>query len=127
MNIQFCTVNGLSDTHIHSDQPYQTITLAEVEAMVREPVSVDKVKAQWAIFSNYHQFDARKHHAQRERSSFVVLPIDLNEGAPRAGLMAAPTKLRANHRMLSEPSMRAVLHILPVRCVLIGENYMGDV
>ena len=83
MNIQFCTGNGQSDTHIHSGQPYQTKTLDDLLEMVREPASVDKDKAQWAILSNYHQFDARNHKAQKEYGSFVLLPVDLDEGAPQ--------------------------------------------
>jgi len=33
--------------------------------------------------SDYHQFDARKHDAQKEHGSFGVLPVDLDEGAPQ--------------------------------------------
>ena len=83
MNIQFCTGSGQSDTHIYSCQPYQTKTLDDLLEMVREPASVDKDKAQWAILSNYHQFDARNHKAQKEYGSFVLLPVDLDEGAPQ--------------------------------------------
>ena len=83
MNIQFCTGNGQFDTQIKTGQPYQTITLAEIEAMVREPVSVDKDKAQWVIFSDYNKFDARDYGVQTERGSFGVLPVDLDEGAPQ--------------------------------------------
>ncbi|MDC1029650.1 hypothetical protein OAR30_03560, partial [Euryarchaeota archaeon] len=85
MNIQFCTGSGQSDTHIYSYQPYQTKTLDDLLEMVREPASVDKDKAQWAILSNYHQFDARNHKAQKEYGSFVLLPVDLDEGAPQLG------------------------------------------
>lgn len=83
MNIQFCTGSGQSDTHIYSCQPYQTKTMDDLLEMVREPASVDKDKAQWAILSNYHQFDARNHKAQKEYGSFVLLPVDLDEGAPQ--------------------------------------------
>jgi len=83
MNIQFCTGSGQSDTHIYSCQPYQTKTMDDLLEMVREPASVDKDKAQSPIFSNYHQFDARNHKAQKEYGSFVLLPVDLDEGAPQ--------------------------------------------
>ena len=83
MNIQFCTGNGQFDTQIKTGQPYKTITLAEVEAMVREPASVDKDKGQWVVFSDHNQFDARKHEAQKKHGSFGVLTVDLDEGAPQ--------------------------------------------
>ena len=74
----FCSGFGQyhSENHPTNPQPYLTITGKEIEAMVKSPVSVQKDKAQWAVFSI---LKSRIHSEQKENGQFVALWVDIDE------------------------------------------------
>lgn len=72
------TFSGQRDTNIHNGTSYGTISLAEFFAL--GPADCPKESAPAFIPSSYCAFDGRKHVAQRERGSFVVLPGDVDKG-----------------------------------------------
>lgn len=85
---------GQSDTHatilrdgrrnpsVDAGQPYVGITGRELAAMIRNPPSVEKSRAQWMIGSDYLASDARDHEAQRQNGRFHVLTVDIDKNSP---------------------------------------------
>lgn len=94
MNRGCCTGFGSQDTHslILNDgrqnehpsagTPYGTITPDELVAMVANPPTEDKHKAQWIIPSAYVEHDGRSHAAQRNNGSYWWLAADIDKGSP---------------------------------------------
>ena len=74
---------GAFDTLIKQpDQQYESITLAEIAAMVSDPQAKEKSDAAFIIPSAYRAHDGRKHDAQRERGEFHYLALDIDSGSP---------------------------------------------
>jgi len=88
---KFCTGFGQYDTHsiklstgkpntaALAGKPYTGVTEADILAMVGNPPSVAKTKAQWFIPSDYRAHDGRDHEAQRQHGQFWAMPLDLDE------------------------------------------------
>lgn|GEM_PF-1729210 len=70
--------NGSSD----AGKPYVGITGVEITAMIKNPPSVEKSRAQWIIGSDYMEHDARDHDAQRQNGRFHVLTLDIDKNNP---------------------------------------------
>ena len=91
IKIQFCTGFGQYDTHsitlstgkpntaACAGSPYTGVTEADILAMVGNPPSVAKTKAQWFIPSDYRAHDGRDHEAQRQHGHFWAMPLDVDE------------------------------------------------
>jgi len=87
----FCTGFGQYDTHsitlssgkpntaACAGSPYTGVTEADILAMVGNPPSVAKTKAQWFIPSDYRAHDGRDHEAQRQHGQFWAMTLDLDE------------------------------------------------
>ena len=87
----FCTGFGQYDTHsitlssgkpntaACAGSPYTGVTEADILAMVGNPPSVAKTKAQWFIPSDYRAHDGRDHEAQRQHGQFWAMPLDVDE------------------------------------------------
>lgn len=72
----------------HYEQPYSTLSLAEVMAYERTRVAKDQ--AQWVLCSTYNAPDGRKHKVQEAAGRFVMLAVDLDTGnVPGKELLAA--------------------------------------
>jgi len=79
-----CTHIGLCSGHgqYHSinnmthPQPYTTITLEKIEALINDPPCVAKEEAQWAIFSD---LPSRVHAEQREKGCFYAIWADIDD------------------------------------------------
>jgi hypothetical protein len=76
----FLLAHGAYDTRINSGGDYKGIGWGDIIAMVSNPVSTEKDKAPFAIFSDYRQFNGRSHDAQREHGNYTVLPGDIDAG-----------------------------------------------
>lgn len=91
----FCSGFGRPDTHAlrldvgtkderdnpspNAGKPYTTITGVEIARMVTDPPSVPKDRARWFLPSDYAEFDARSHTAQREHGCFWWLVVDADK------------------------------------------------
>ncbi len=73
---------GLYDTHIEANAPYDTISILEIEEMLKNPQSVGKNEAKFIIPSTYHEFDGRVHAVQSEHGHYVMLAGDIDVGSP---------------------------------------------
>lgn len=79
-NTKLCSGFGQyhSDQNKNNAKPYDSITLAQIQAMTEAPQSVAKEKSQWVIFSNLASRDAVK---QRQQGQFYALWADIDEPA----------------------------------------------
>ena len=74
----FVTGKGQYDTRKHADQPYETVSGADILKLVNKPPNVPKESAQWFIPSTYAEHDARSHDAQRKYGVFRWLTLDVD-------------------------------------------------
>ena len=127
---RFCSGFGqyYSENHPTNPQKYQTITLAEIEAMVKSPQSVQKDQAQWAIFST---LKSRIHSEQREQGQFGALWVDIDEKPvgnlsviktmrrilPGVGFISYTTKSATNEN----PKCRVIIFLASL---CSGEDYV---
>jgi len=98
---RFVTGYGQADTHAitlsdgrpnespAAGKPYETISVAQIAELARNPPSAPKERAQWFIPSSYHEHDARSHKAQRARGAFHWLAADIDEGSPTLEAVSA--------------------------------------
>lgn len=77
----FCTGFEQYDTRKGTSDDYGGITGKEIWAMLRDPPSVAKEKAQWFIPSTYRASDAREFNRQREAGEFWFLCLDEDDKA----------------------------------------------
>ena len=75
---RFITGNGQAHTNKTSGAEYEGITGKTIAAMVKEPPSVPKDRAQWFIPSTYRGRDGRCHDAQRQHGAFWWLALDVD-------------------------------------------------
>ena len=87
-HVLYCTGFGQFDTHAETlssgeknkspkgGTDYTGITGKEIVAMVRNPPSGPKEKAQWFIPSTYRASDGRDFGVQRDKGEFWFLPLD---------------------------------------------------
>jgi hypothetical protein len=127
---QFCTGLGQFDTHKNDGQTYQSITGAEIAAMVIAPPSLDKAKAQWLIPSTYAANDARSHEAQRQHGEFWFLPLDVDvNNLARKDIEAALASVLGNVSRLiyttrsSTETNRKWRALIPLRFPVAGADY----
>ena len=71
--------DGRTNAHKSAGTPYGSITGEEIVALLDNPPSVPKERAQWFIPSTYAAADARCHEVQRAHGSFRWLPLDVDE------------------------------------------------
>lgn len=76
--VQLCSGNGQyhSPNAKENPRPYNTVTLAEIEAMLANPPEVPKPQAQWCIFST---LPSRVHDEQRKAGSYYALWADIDD------------------------------------------------
>ncbi len=72
-------LSGFGTTHSDKSRPYTTIDLAGIRALVDNPVSVDKLQAQWFIPSTLM---TRTFREQEARGEFWMLWADLDQNPP---------------------------------------------
>lgn len=72
--VKFCSGYGMY--HTEKKRPYTSITLKEIEAMLRSPPSGAKDQAQWVIFSTLLKRVAIE---QRKQGQFYALWADIDE------------------------------------------------
>lgn len=70
--------DGSKNPSIRAGEPYDPITLPQIQKLALNPPSVFKDEAQWFIPSDYRAHDARAHTAQREKGSFRFLTLDVD-------------------------------------------------
>lgn len=75
----FVTGKGQYETRKDANQSYDTVTSADIVALVKEPPSVPKEQGQWFIPSTYAANDARTHDAQRRDGVFRWLTLDVDD------------------------------------------------
>lgn len=109
---------------------YSTTTLADIEAMAREPARVEKRLAACVIFSTYVGHDGRTHQVQAERGQYVALPGDIDQGDPHiADVDAAIVAVYGDVRRLiystgsAKPSGRKWRYIIPLAEPVPGSIY----
>ena len=64
------------------DHQYESISLADIAAMVSNPQTKEKSDAAFIIPSSYRAHDGRKHAAQQEHGEFHYLALDIDSGSP---------------------------------------------
>lgn len=76
--------HGINDTHKYTHTPYDTITIDDVLARIKNPTAVPKDDADFIIPSTYATAngakDARSHDVQREHGRFPLLMVDFDKG-----------------------------------------------
>jgi hypothetical protein len=76
--------HGINDTHKYTHTPYDTITIDDILARVKNPTAVPKDDADFIIPSTYVTAsgaeDARSHDVQREQGRFPLLMVDFDKG-----------------------------------------------
>ncbi len=76
--------HGINDTHKYTHTPYDTITIDDVLARIKNPTAVPKDDADFIIPSTYVTAngaeDARSHDVQREQGRFPLLMVDFDKG-----------------------------------------------
>lgn len=75
----FVTGKGQYETRKDANQPYDTVSGADIVALVKEPPSAPKEQGQWFIPSTYADHDARNHDAQRQNGAFRWLTLDVDD------------------------------------------------
>lgn len=75
----FVTGKGQYETRKDANQPYGTVSGADIVAMVKEPPSAPKEQGQWFIPSTYADHNAREHDAQRQNGAFRWLTLDVDD------------------------------------------------
>jgi hypothetical protein len=82
-DIRFLMAHGSFFTLIDKpEQSYPSISWADIVRMVKDPQAKDKADADLFIPSTYTAHDGRSHDAQRERGSYRMLAIDIDQGNP---------------------------------------------
>ena len=76
------TAWGSRDTHKYSGKDYSGISWGEIIARASAPTATAKSAAQFIIPSTYRGPDGRTHDVQREKGSYPLLCLDLDEGNP---------------------------------------------
>lgn len=127
----FLTANGSYDTL--KDQPgkqYAGITMQEIAKMAESPQALDKLQAAWIIPSYYREHDGRSHEAQRQRGSFGMLAVDVDDGSPsRDQVMGAIEAICGEVHMLCYSSSGATADnmkwraIVPLKQPINGDDY----
>lgn len=78
-------IGGTYDTRIETGEEYETRTLADIFALL--PDRKSKMAGPAFIPSTYHEYDARKHEAQRSQGRFVALTADVDSGDHSPGVI----------------------------------------
>jgi hypothetical protein len=112
------------------DQTYPAISWPEIVRLCKEPQAKDKVDADFFIPSTYRQHDGRAHQAQRERGSFRMLAIDVDQGNPsRADVIQAVRDVLGAVSMMVYSSSGATTDkrkwrvLLPLAVPISGDEY----
>lgn len=122
---------GSKDTR--RDQPgavYGSVSVAEIEAMIRKPACVPKERAPCCIFSTYREHDGRSHSVQAQHGEFIALPGDIDAGNPHitevdAAIVAAFGNIRRVVYSTSSatPQNRKWRFIIPLAEPIPGDIY----
>jgi len=130
----FCSGFGSRDTHKSDGLDYHGITGREIVAMVKNPQSMAKEKAQWIIPSDYRAHDGRVHEAQRSHGRFWWLPLDVDDNdLPMADIKAALISVAGDVGRLiystrsSKPENRKWRALIPLHMPLVGVDYADTV
>lgn len=75
-----------SENHKETPRDYIEVSLAEIISMIRNPPSVTKPEAQWAIFST---LKTREHAEQKKNGKYSILWADIDEVAGKTFLKIA--------------------------------------
>ena len=130
-DVRFLMAHGSFFTLIEKpDQTYPAISWPEIVRLCKEPQAKDKVDADFFIPSTYRQHDGRAHQAQRERGSFRMLAIDVDQGNPsRADVIQAVRDVLGAVSMMVYSSSGATTDkrkwrvLLPLAVPISGDEY----
>lgn len=130
-DVRFLMAHGSFFTLIDKpDQSYPAISWPEIVRLCREPQAKDKVDADFFIPSTYRQHDGRAHQAQRERGSFRMLAIDVDQGNPsKADVIQAVRDVLGAVAMMVYSSSGATTDkrkwrvLLPLAMPISGDEY----
>jgi len=130
-NSSFCSGFGQHHTNnpeAKTRKPYISINYNEVIALATNPSTVEKGKAQWAIFSTETGEQARQHKHQREHGLFGCLWVDIDEGNKSLSqIQTAMTGLLCNYLIYSsngstEPNKKWRV-LMPLATICNGELF----
>jgi hypothetical protein len=130
-DVRFLMAHGSFFTLIDKpDQTYPAISWPEIVRLCKEPQAKDKVDADFFIPSTYRGNDGRAHQAQRERGSFRMLAIDIDQGNPsKADVIQAVRDVLGHVAMLVYSSSGATQDkrkwrvLLPLAMPISGDEY----
>ena len=130
-DVRFLMAHGSFFTLIDNpDQTYPAISWPEIVRLCKEPQAKDKVDADFFIPSTYRGNDGRAHQAQRERGSFRMLAIDIDQGNPsKADVIQAVRDVLGHVAMLVYSSSGATQDkrkwrvLLPLAMPISGDEY----
>lgn len=144
--VNICTGFGGTDSHAlrlsdgrlnpsdNAGKPYQTITMEEVWAMLSDPPTVAKERAQWIIPSEYHQHDARTFEVQRDEGKFSsFLCWDVDKGNFELGFVIQTVRQSLGHGVAfvvyssrgSKPDQKKWRVLVPHSQPLNGSGYIA--
>lgn len=130
-DVRFLMAHGSFFTLIDKpDQTYPAVSWPEIVRLCKEPQAKDKVDADFFIPSTYRGNDGRAHQAQRERGSFRMLAIDIDQGNPsKSDVIQAVRDVLGHVAMMVYSSSGAASDkrkwrvLLPLAAPISGDEY----